>query len=69
MADYLEPVGRAWRLISIVGCTLAAVGGVMVAISLDELIPAAKALVSGNLPILGVALGILVMALSLWMLH
>ena len=24
MADYLQPVGKAWRLTSIVGCTLAA---------------------------------------------
>jgi len=72
-----EPVGALLAAVvlmpfmtqGVMGCTLAAVGGVMVAISLDELIPTAKSLVSGNLPILGVALGVLVMALSLWLLH
>ncbi|HUU43726.1 MAG TPA: zinc transporter ZupT [Planctomycetota bacterium] len=51
------------------GWVLAAVAGIMVAISLDELIPAAKKLDDSNLPLLGVTAGMLVMALSLWMLH
>ena len=25
MADYLQPIGRAWRITSIVGCTLASI--------------------------------------------
>ena len=52
-----------------IGWVLAGVAGIMVAISLDELIPAAKQLDDSNLPILGVTAGMLVMALSLWMLH
>ena len=53
----------------VMGMALAAVAGVMVAISLDELIPAANALDDGHLPILGITLGMLVMAFSLWILH
>jgi ZIP family zinc transporter len=53
---------------AVLGWTLAGVAGIMVAISLDELIPAAKSMVSGHLPMLGVTLGMLVMALSLWLL-
>jgi len=52
-----------------IGWVLAGVAGIMVAISLDELIPAAKELDDSNLPLLGVTAGMLVMALSLWMLH
>lgn len=52
----------------VMGWTLAGVAGIMVAISLDELIPAAKAMDKGHLPILGVTTGMLVMALSLWLL-
>lgn len=50
------------------GYVLAAVAGIMVIISLDEIIPAAKAFHSEHLPILGVILGMAVMMLSLWML-
>ncbi len=50
------------------GWILALVAGIMVAISLDELIPSAKALDDSNLPLLGVTAGMLVMAISLWML-
>ncbi len=53
----------------VLGYSLAAVGGIMVAISLDELIPAAKSISNDHLPMLGVSLGMLVMAMSLWMLH
>ena len=53
----------------VMGVTLGAVAGVMVAISFDELIPAAKALVDDHVPILGVTLGMTVMALSLWLLE
>jgi len=47
---------------------LAAVAGIMVAISLDELIPAAKDLETEHAPMIGVISGAAVMALSLWML-
>jgi len=47
---------------------LALVAGFMVAISLDELVPAAKSFKSEHTPILGVISGALVMALSLWLL-
>ncbi len=47
---------------------LASVAGIMVAISLDELIPAAKEFESEHAPIIGVICGSAVMALSLWML-
>ena len=71
-----EPVGailaalvlRPFLTPGVMGVVLAVVGGVMVGISLDELIPSAKNLDHSNVPVLGVALGMLVMALSLWML-
>jgi len=53
---------------ALMGCALAAVGGIMVAISLDELIPVAKSLDSEHAPITGVIAGMLVMALSLQLL-
>jgi len=40
----------------------------MVVISLDELMPAAKALPSEHAPLIGVITGMTVMMLSLWML-
>ncbi len=54
---------------TVLGWTLAGVAGIMVAISLDELIPTAKSMVAGHLPMLGVTLGMLVMAVSLWLLR
>jgi ZIP family zinc transporter len=52
----------------VMGFVLAGVAGIMVVISLDELIPVAKAYDSEHTPILGVILGMFVMAVSLWML-
>jgi ZIP family zinc transporter len=52
----------------VMGYVLAAVGGIMVAISIDELIPVAKAFDTEHSPILGVIVGMMVMALSLWLL-
>jgi ZIP family zinc transporter len=49
--------------------TLAAVAGVMVFISLDELLPAAQNEEAGHLGIVGVLGGMAVMAVGLWMLH
>lgn len=51
-----------------IGFTLAAVGGIMVAISIDELLPAAKAFGSEHMPIVGVMTGMAVMVISLWIL-
>jgi zinc transporter, ZIP family len=50
------------------GYVLALVGGFMVFISLDELLPASKEFDAGHLPILGVVAGMVVMAVSLEML-
>ncbi len=71
-----EPVGAAVAGLillpflspAVMGGTLAVVAGIMVAISLDELIPAAKSFGSEHTPILGAIAGMLVMALSLWLL-
>ncbi len=51
-----------------IGFVLAGVGGVMVVISLDELIPVAKSFDAEHTPIVGVIIGMIVMVLSLWML-
>jgi ZIP family zinc transporter len=53
----------------VLGFVLAAVGGIMVAISVDELIPVAKTLDTEHSPILGIIVGMMIMAFSLWMLR
>ncbi|UCE20405.1 MAG: zinc transporter ZupT [Gemmatimonadota bacterium] len=71
-----EPAGAALAALVLLpiltpillGWILAGVAGVMVAISLDELMPAAKSFDTEHIPILGVIVGMSVMALSLWML-
>lgn len=52
----------------VMGFVLAAVAGIMVAISLDELIPVAKMYDTEHTPIVGVLIGMIVMALSLYLL-
>jgi ZIP family zinc transporter len=52
----------------VLGLMLAAVAGIMVFISLDELVPAARSFGEEHLSIVGVGLGMAVMAASLWML-
>ena len=52
---------------TLIGFVLAAVGGIMVTISIDELVPAANAFGSEHMPIVGVMAGMAVMAVSLWM--
>ncbi|MCD6117699.1 zinc transporter ZupT [bacterium] len=72
-----EPVGAALGAVvlsqffshEVLGWLLGGVGGLMVAISLDELMPAAKNLGSEHAPVLGVIIGMVVMALSLWLLY
>ncbi|MFX1572868.1 MAG: zinc transporter ZupT [Promethearchaeota archaeon] len=52
----------------ILGTMLAIVGGFMIYISLDELLPASQSLGVQHLPILGIFIGMFVMAISLSML-
>ena len=52
----------------VMGYVLAVVAGIMVTISLDELIPVAKTYDTEHIPLLGIFIGMLVMALSLWLL-
>ncbi len=71
-----EPAGAALAALvllpflspAVLGWVLAGVAGVMVCISIDELVPAAKSFGSEHTPILGAIFGMLVMAASLWML-
>ena len=71
-----EPVGAALAAVillpfltqAVLGWVLAAVAGIMVFISLDELVPAAKSFGSEHVPIIGVIAGMMVMALSLELL-
>jgi len=53
---------------AVLGYVLASVAGVMVFISLDELVPVSRSFGKEHLSILGVIVGMVVMALSLWML-
>jgi ZIP family zinc transporter len=53
---------------TILGYVLAAVAGVMVFITLDELIPVSRSFGKEHLSILGVLIGMLVMFVSLWLL-
>ncbi|MGI6208544.1 MAG: zinc transporter ZupT [Anaerolineae bacterium] len=61
LLPFLSPV--------LLGLVLAAVAGVMVFISLDELVPVACSLAEDHLPIAGVLAGMMLMALSLWILQ
>ena len=54
---------------TVLGFVLAAVAGIMVFISLDELMPVARSFGEEHLSIAGVVVGMVVMALSLWMLQ
>ena len=54
---------------SVLGLALAAVAGIMVFISLDELIPVACSFCEEHLSIVGVMAGMVVMAVSLWLLR
>jgi len=53
---------------AILGGLLSAVAGIMVFISIDELLPISRAYEEEHLSIVGVVAGMAVMALSLWML-
>lgn len=72
-----EPVGAGMAALillpfltsRVLGWVLAGVAGIMVAISIDELVPIAKSYDTEHTPILGVILGMIIMVLSLWMLR
>jgi ZIP family zinc transporter len=76
LSGVAEPVGAAVAALFllpflndvVLGLMLAAVAGIMVFISLDELVPAARSFGEEHLSIVGVGLGMVVMAASLWML-
>ena len=76
LSGLAEPLGAALAALVLLpflndvllGYVLAAVAGIMVFISLDELVPVARSFGEEHLSIVGVMLGMMVMALSLWML-
>ena len=72
-----EPVGAGLAALillpvltsTVLGWVLVGVAGIMVAISIDELVPVAKSYDMEHTPIIGVIMGMFVMALSLWLLR
>ncbi len=76
LSGLAEPAGAllAWALLSpflspmLTGCILAAVAGIMVFISLDELLPAAREYGEAHTAIYGVVSGMAIMAASLLLL-
>jgi ZIP family zinc transporter len=71
-----EPVGAGLAALvllpilndTVLGYVLASVAGIMVFISLDELLPVSRSWGEEHLSIVGIVVGMLVMAVSLWML-
>jgi len=76
LSGVAEPAGAAVAALvlmpflseAVLGFMLAAVAGIMVFISLDELLPVARSFGQEHLSIVGVGLGMAVMAACLWML-
>jgi ZIP family zinc transporter len=76
LSGVAEPVGATVAAVlllpflteTVLGFILAAVAGIMVFISLDELVPVARSFGQEHLSIVGVGLGMAVMAASLWAL-
>jgi len=77
LSGLAEPVGAGLAALvlmpflneTVLGIVLSAVAGIMVFISLDELVPVARSFGEEHLSIVGVVAGMAVMALSLWMLR
>jgi len=75
LSGVAEPVGAglaAFVLLPflnevVLGLALAAVAGIMVFVALDELVPVARSFGAEHLSIVGVVVGMIVMAFSLWM--
>ena len=63
-ALFLLPILNA----AVIGYVLAAVAGIMVFISMDELVPISRSYGEEHLSILGVMAGMAVMAFSLWVM-
>jgi len=77
LSGLAEPVGAGVAALvlipflssALLGYVLAGVAGVMIFISLDELVPVACSFGEEHTPIVGSAVGMFVMALSLWLLQ
>ena len=76
LAGLAEPAGAVVAALlllpilsdEVLGLMLSAVAGVMVFISLDELLPASRSFGEAHLSIIGVLMGMAVMVLSLWVI-
>ena len=76
LSGLAEPLGAlvAWLLLApiltptLLGCVLSSVAGIMVYISLDELLPAAREYGEAHTAIAGVVVGMMIMAVSLLLL-
>ena len=76
LSGFAEPLGAlvAWLLLAplmtptLLGCVLMGVAGIMVYISLDELLPAAREYGEAHTAIAGVVVGMIIMAVSLLLL-
>ena len=77
LSGVAEPVGALLAALvlmpflneAILGILLSAVAGIMVFISIDELLPVSRAYGEEHLSIVGTFVGMVVMSLSLWMLR
>ena len=77
LSGVAEPIGAGLAALvlmpflseMVLGFVLASVAGIMVFISLDELVPVARSFGEEHLSIVGIVAGMMVMALSLWMLQ
>lgn len=54
---------------AVLGCILAIVAGIMLYIAFDELVPLSHSFGAEHLPIAGLIVGMIVMALSIWLLR
>ena len=76
LSGVAEPIGAGLAALVLMpflnetglGVVLAAVAGIMVFVSLDELVPVSRSFGEEHLSIVGVVIGMAVMVLSLWML-
>lgn len=54
---------------TVLGLMLSGVAGIMVFISLNELVPVSRSFGEAHLSIIGVVIGVLVMVLGLWLIR
>jgi len=77
LSGVAEPVGAGIAALflmpflnpALLGVILAAVAGIMVFISIDELVPVSRSYGEEHLSIIGVVIGMIVMTASLWMMR